>query len=200
MNRSGFLFAALFASSLLGQPALAAPQESVPPSVVAAPEAETTPPQEPSIVDSLLGKANELIGTPYRNGGASPLTGFDCSGFVSYLFKSNLDVTLPRSSKDMSRVGESVEKDELKPGDLLFFKTVKRGISHVGIYMGNGQFIHSPWLGRSVEIAHLNYAYWSKRFVVAKRLDLPETESGKPSPQLAAVIKAVSNPQQGTTK
>lgn len=140
-----------------------------------APAGTATMSGDDNVIGQLLGKAHELIGTPYRNGGMSPLTGFDCSGFVGYLFKTNLAMNLPRTSKDMSRVGDKVNKNELKPGDLLFFNTVKRGISHVGIYLGDGKFIHSPWHGSSVEVAYLGMKYWTKRFAVAKRLDLPET-------------------------
>jgi cell wall-associated NlpC family hydrolase len=130
-----------------------------------------------SAFDELLGRATELIGIPYRNGGISPATGFDCSGFVSYLFKTNLGMSLPRSSKDMSHVGEKVDKNDLQPGDLLFFKTMRRGISHVGIYMGDGKFIHSPWHGSSVEVAYLGVQYWKNRLVVAKRVELPQLSS-----------------------
>lgn len=153
----------------------AAPEMTDWPQTPPSPAATAASIQESGLIGGLLGQANELIGVPYRNGGTSPDSGFDCSGFVSYLFKNTLGMNLPRSSKDMSRVGEKVDKTELQPGDLLFFKTVTRGISHVGIYVGNGAFIHSPWLGRSVEVAHLGLKYWTNRFVVAKRLDLPAT-------------------------
>lgn len=173
MNKCGFLFAALLLACLPARMVAAAPQDSA--LAASAPAGATTLGGEANVVDQLLGKAHELIGTPYRNGGMSPLTGFDCSGFVGYLFKTNLAMNLPRTSKDMSRVGDKVDKNELKPGDLLFFNTVKRGISHVGIYLGDGKFIHSPWHGSSVEVAYLGMKYWTKRFAVAKRLDLPET-------------------------
>jgi cell wall-associated NlpC family hydrolase len=198
MKKSGFFLAILATSWLLARPALAIPQESAvletklqdSKSVVTLINGDSTE-ATADVIGNLLGKANELIGTPYRSGGSSPLSGFDCSGFVGYLFKTNLAMSLPRSSKDMSRVGEKVEKSELKPGDLLFFKTVKRSISHVGIYVGDGKFIHSPWHGRSVEVAHLSMKYWTSRFAIAKRLDLPETLSNP----LSATPPAAATPQ-----
>lgn len=153
--------------------------------------AQNTPSDD--VINNLLSKASELIGTPYRSGGMSPLIGFDCSGFVGYLFKTNLAMSLPRSSKDMSRVGAPVEKTELKPGDLLFFKTVKRSISHVGIYVGDGKFIHSPWHGRSVEVAQLGMKYWTNRFAVAKRLDLTQPTDSKAN-LLPAMATPITNP------
>lgn len=173
MMKSGIFLATLLFSCLLARTAMAAPQETAP---ADAPSTNETPTAEQAnVINHLLSKANELIGTPYRNGGMSPLTGFDCSGFVGYLFRTNLAMNLPRSSKDMSHVGDKVDKNELKPGDLLFFNTVKRGISHVGIYVGDGKFIHSPWHGSSVEVAYLGIKYWTKRFAIAKRLNLPES-------------------------
>ncbi len=180
MMKSGIFLATLLFSCLLARTTVAAPQDSAPNAsteselkLATALTAKQDADAKHGIIGGLLNKATDLIGTPYRLGGTTPDSGFDCSGFVGYLFKTNLNLNLPRTSKDMSQVGDKIDKDELKPGDLLFFKTVKRSISHVGIYVGDGKFIHSPWHGSSVEVAYLGMKYWSKRFAVAKRVDLP---------------------------
>lgn len=114
--------------------------------------------------------AISLEGTPYKFGGTSPNTGFDCSGFVGHVFRQSLGKTLPRSSEEISRVGREQESDELQPGDLVFFNTLNRSYSHVGIYLGDGQFIHSPSTGKSVSIANMNESYWRKRYNGARRV------------------------------
>lgn len=115
--------------------------------------------------------AISLEGTPYKYGGTSPDTGFDCSGFVGHVFKQSLGKTLPRSSEQISRVGREQESDELQPGDLVFFNTLDKSYSHVGIYLGEGQFIHSPSTGKSVSIANMNESYWRKRYDGARRVN-----------------------------
>lgn len=118
--------------------------------------------------DTLLPIAKKFIGVPYAWGGTSP-SGFDCSGYISYVYKQ-LDVDLPRISKDMAKAGESVKRSELRVGDLVFFNTYGSDISHAGIYIGNNQFIHSQD-GKGVSISALNDPfYWGKRFVGATRV------------------------------
>ncbi len=123
---------------------------------------------------SLLDRAKDFLGTPYRYGGRTP-KGFDCSGFVSFVFDS-FGVTLPRSSLHQAKQGESIDLDEIQPGDLLFFKTrgKKNRISHVGIYLGEGQFIHAGSWGsrksRCVKISELDGSYYVKRLVSARRV------------------------------
>lgn len=124
----------------------------------------------PHIRDLLL-RAMALIGTPYRPGGISPDTGFDCSGFVRYVFQSS-GLTLPRTSDEMSQVGNRVEKNELQPGDLVFFDTLSRPFSHVGIYLGEHRFIHAPSNGGRVEIVNLTDRYWLRRYNGARRIGL----------------------------
>lgn len=111
-----------------------------------------------------------LIGIDYRWGGNEPENGLDCSGLVRYVFQEVTGVTLPRSAKEMSRVGAKVAISDLKPGDLVFFNTRRFAFSHVGIYLGDGQFIHAPARGREVEVATLDKNFWQKRFSGARRL------------------------------
>ena len=110
-----------------------------------------------------------LIGVNYKFGGNTPETGLDCSGLVRYVFAQVTGVDLPRTAREMSRVGDKVA-DELKPGDLVFFNTRRFAFSHVGIYLGDNQFIHAPRRGREVEITMIDKNYWQKRFNGARRL------------------------------
>jgi cell wall-associated NlpC family hydrolase len=111
-----------------------------------------------------------LIGINYKWGGTTPETGLDCSGLVRYVFQQVTGVTLPRTAKEMSRVGDKVALDDLKPGDLVFFNTRRFAFSHVGIYLGDNRFIHAPARGREVEVATLDKSFWHKRFNGARRL------------------------------
>jgi cell wall-associated NlpC family hydrolase len=111
-----------------------------------------------------------LIGINYKWGGTTPETGLDCSGLVRYVFQQVTGVTLPRTAQEMSRVGDKVALDELKPGDLVFFNTRRFAFSHVGIYLGDNRFIHAPSRGREVEVATLDKSFWHKRFNGARRL------------------------------
>ena len=111
-----------------------------------------------------------LIGVNYKFGGNTPESGLDCSGLVRYVFAQVTGVDLPRTAREMSRVGDKVAVDELKPGDLVFFNTRRFAFSHVGIYLGDNQFIHAPRRGREVEITMIDKNYWQKRFNGARRL------------------------------
>lgn len=119
----------------------------------------------------ILLSAMSLEGTKYKYGGSSPETGFDCSGFVNYVYNQAANLKLPRTSRGISRVGQSVNKTELAPGDLVFFNTSRRAFSHVGIYVGDGKFIHAPRTGSFVRVESMHTSYWKKRFNGAKRLD-----------------------------
>lgn len=121
-------------------------------------------------MNGLTDYALSLKGTPYRYGGTSPDNGFDCSGFVGHVFKHSLGKSLPRSSDDISRVGVAQKSAMLRPGDLVFYNTLNRTFSHVGIYVGNGQFIHSPSSGKTVSIVNMNEPYWRKRYNGARRI------------------------------
>jgi cell wall-associated NlpC family hydrolase len=114
--------------------------------------------------------ALELIGIRYKWGGSTPETGLDCSGLVRFVFQQVTGVTLPRTAKDMSRLGDQVAVADLKPGDLVFFNTRRFAYSHVGIYLGDNRFVHSPRRGRDVEVATLDSGFWQKRFDGARRL------------------------------
>ncbi len=122
---------------------------------------------------ALLAMAMKLRDIRYVRGGRDPSTGFDCSGFVRYVFAHAIGLQLPNNSASQFLAGLKVQRADMQPGDLVFFRTHgKRRISHVGIYISNGRFIHSPSTGKSVEISRLDQGYWAKRFAGAKR---PET-------------------------
>jgi hypothetical protein len=125
---------------------------------------------EDAIGDLLL-QAVSLLGVAYRFGGASPASGLDCSGFIQYVFKKSLKLTLPRTATEMARLGRPVERQDLVPGDLVFFNTRGFIFSHVGIYMGNGKFIHAPRTGKHVEVSNLTQRYWLARYNGARRFD-----------------------------
>ncbi|WP_460878932.1 C40 family peptidase [Rhodanobacter koreensis] len=119
---------------------------------------------------ALITMAMNLRDIRYVRGGRDPSTGFDCSGFVRYVFAHAIGLQLPTNSASQFLAGLKVNRADMKPGDLVFFRTHgKRNISHVGIYISEGRFIHSPATGKSVEISSLNDAYWAKRFAGAKR-------------------------------
>jgi len=120
--------------------------------------------------DVVVGALN-MIGVRYRWGGNSPDSGLDCSGFVRYVFQDTLGLALPRRAEEMSRVGEKVRMSELKPGDLVFFNTMRRTFSHVGIYIGDNKFVHSPSTGSTIRVDDLDDGYWEKRFTGARRIE-----------------------------
>ena len=119
----------------------------------------------------VLVNALSLTGVKYAYGGNSPETGFDCSGFVRYVFKQAASLTLPHSALAISQLGKTVPKSELQPGDLVFFNTLKNTFSHVGIYLGNNRFIHSPSVGGKVRVENMQDGYWANRFSGAQRID-----------------------------
>ncbi len=115
-------------------------------------------------------EAMSLIGIHYRRGGNSPENGLDCSGLVRYVFRANRMAELPRTSAEMSKLGEHIEQKDLQPGDLVFFHTLRHAFSHVGIYLGDNKFIHAPSAGGKVRIESMDLAYWRKRFNGARRI------------------------------
>jgi cell wall-associated NlpC family hydrolase len=114
--------------------------------------------------------ALSLVGIDYRYGGETPDRGLDCSGLIRYVFQQVTGVTLPRTAKELSRIGKDIRTAELEPGDLVFFNTRRFAFSHVGIYLGNDRFIHAPSRGGEVGVASLASAYWQKRYNGARRL------------------------------
>jgi len=127
--------------------------------------------KEEGRIRRMLNRALALLGTPYRWGGSTPESGFDCSGLVGYVFRTTLGVELPRISRDMANVGELIRDPKaLVEGDLVFFSRRGKNVDHVGIYIGNGQFVHSPRTGKNVEISTLTTGYWSQKFLKARRV------------------------------
>jgi len=124
-----------------------------------------------SSIDNVIDRAHSLLGTPYKLGGTSVRQGFDCSSFLVYLFKTEANIHLPRTTTAMHRsTAATVKRDALKPGDAVFFRGNGRGqVSHVGLYIGEGKFIHSPRTGKSVRIDSLANSYWSRNYTTAKR-------------------------------
>ena len=123
--------------------------------------------------------AMNFLGVRYKRGGNSAETGFDCSGFTRYVFENSVGLVLPRRADQQARNAGllAVKKDELKPGDLVFFNTMRRAFSHVGIYVGEGKFIHAPRTGGQVRIEDMSASSWAKRFNGARRAELPATEA-----------------------
>ena len=122
-------------------------------------------------------KASELVvnamgflGVPYKRGGTSAETGFDCSGFVRLVFKDSVGAQLPRTAAEMSQVGQRIDTSQLKPGDLVFFNTMRRTFSHVGIYLGDNHFLHAPRTGAEVRVENMEDSYWIKRYNGARRI------------------------------
>lgn len=123
-----------------------------------------------SASEALIDHGMGYLGIRYRRGGTSPETGLDCSGLVQNVFRHSLGLQLPRTAADMARLGEKVDKHELMPGDLVFFKTSRRAFSHVGIYVGEGRFLHSPSSGGVVRVESMGKKYWRARYNGARRL------------------------------
>jgi cell wall-associated NlpC family hydrolase len=115
-------------------------------------------------------RALSLLGVPYRYGGNTPNTGLDCSGLVKLVFQETVGLALPRRSDDMSRFGQSVGWTDLQPGDLVFFNTMRHAFSHVGIYLGDNRFVHSPRPGKAVRVEDMRESYWIRRYNGARRL------------------------------
>lgn len=121
----------------------------------------------------LVVTAMGFLGVPYRRGGNSLETGFDCSGFVRAIYQQTVGLMLPRRANEQAAATQTIDKRELQPGDLVFFNTMKRTFSHVGIYVGDGKFIHSPKPGAQVRVEDMGARYWSHRFDGARRVLQP---------------------------
>ena len=115
------------------------------------------------------------VGARYHYGGASPDTGFDCSGLVAHVYERAWGLSLPRRTEEQRRIGRAVKRSDLQPGDLVFYNTRNRPYSHVGIYLGDGNFVHAPRPGQRVRVESVESPYWRARWNGARRLDPPST-------------------------
>ncbi len=118
-----------------------------------------------------------FLGVPYRLGGNTVETGFDCSGFVKAMYEQTVGLILPRKAEQQAAATQLIDRSELQPGDLVFFNTLRRAFSHVGIYIGDGKFIHSPKPGAQVRVENMGLAYWNQRFDGARRVTTAETNN-----------------------
>ena len=123
-----------------------------------------------STATDLISTAMGFLGVPYRRGGTDSVTGFDCSGFVVALYKESLGLVLPRTAAEQANSTQSIEMADLQPGDLVFFNTMRRAFSHVGVYLGDGKFIHAPRTGAQVRVEDMGVSYWQTRFNGARRV------------------------------
>ena len=143
----------------------------VAPSPAPAPIA-TPPPAGPERSEALL-QTLLALGLDYRYGGTSPATGFDCSGLVAHVYEQAWGIRLPHNTLAQSKAGVPVEAADLAAGDLVFYNTLNRPYSHVGIYVGDGRFVHAPKSGARVRVESMRSAYWAQRFSGARRVEPP---------------------------
>ena len=125
---------------------------------------QPTLPADVPIRQALLAQANQHLGTPYKFGGQSPTEGFDCSGLTSYIYRTSNGINLPRTAAEQAQATRTISFEQLRPGDLIFFRTSGAGINHVGIYVGNNNFIHAASGGGRVTVDNLDRSYWQQRF------------------------------------
>lgn len=125
----------------------------------------------------LVVNAMALLGVPYKRGGNSFDTGFDCSGFVRAIYEQTAGLVLPRKAEQQAAATQKIDKADLQPGDLVFFNTLRRTFSHVGIYVGDGKFIHSPKPGAEVRVEDMRMSYWAHRFDGARRVPVTDASS-----------------------
>lgn len=135
----------------------------------------------------LVMSAMNFLGVPYRRGGNSADSGFDCSGFTRHIFENSLGLVLPRRADEQATTAGlmAIHRSELKPGDLVFFNTMKRTFSHVGIYVGDDKFIHAPRAGAEVRIEDMRESYWARRFTGARRADLTAATAATLAPTVS---------------
>ena len=159
--------------------------------MLSVPDSSETPPAktENALVGRIRDKASDMVltamnflGVPYVRGGSSVERGFDCSGFTRHVFEMSVGLVLPRPVDEQATAKGliKVKREELKPGGLVFFNTLKRTFSHVGIYVGDGKFIHSPRTGGEVRVEDMRQSYWAKRFNGARRAEITAPEATVP--------------------
>ena len=137
-----------------------------------APAAAASTDPAPGIGEGPLAHLLHAVGTRYQYGGRSPESGFDCSGLIAHVFEQSRGLALPRTAAGQSRIGKPVKRRDLIPGDLVFYNTRNRPYSHVGMYIGNGRFVHAPKPGARVRVERVDTSYWRTRFNGARRLDI----------------------------
>jgi cell wall-associated NlpC family hydrolase len=157
---------------------------------------------QPGFVSQVRDKASDMVvtamnflGVRYKRGGNDADTGFDCSGFTRQVFETSLGLVLPRRADEQAKAAGlvKIKKDELQPGDLVFFNTLRRTFSHVGIYIGEGKFIHAPKPGGEVRVESMNFAYWAKRFTGARRADATtEQAAASAQPPVPTMLQTVA--------
>ncbi len=157
--RFNSLFYIVLFTALAGCAAVPPPPAPAPQPVAARPE------RAEALLQALM-----ALGVDYQNGGASPETGFDCSGLVAHVFREAWGIRLPRTASEQSTAGTAVSLAELQAGDLVFYDTLGRPYSHVGIYLGDGRFVHAPKSGAKVRVEELRSGYWTQRFNGARRI------------------------------
>lgn len=123
-----------------------------------------------NVTQDVILEGLKLVGVRYKMGGNSVENGLDCSSFVQMVFKESIGAYLPRTAREQSQVGEQIDASQLQPGDLVFFNTMRRTFSHVGIYLGDNHFMHAPRAGSEVRVENMNNSYWQSRFNGARRI------------------------------
>ena len=145
----------------------------------------------------LVLSAMNFLGVRYRRGGNTVEDGFDCSGFTRHVFENSVGLLLPRRADEQAKLAQltTVNRDDLRPGDLVFFDTMRRTFSHVGIYVGDGKFIHAPKPGAAVRIEDMRVAYWAKRYNGARRAPLEDAPSlGELRKTLSTYLRSEDRP------
>jgi cell wall-associated NlpC family hydrolase len=189
-GRSSLSFASALVLAIAASAAFAAPDERADSGTIVAADngaqAPATPANdsmiatEPGLLSRVHDRASEMVssamnfvGVHYRRGGTSAETGFDCSGLTRHVFETSLGLVLPRRADEQAKAPGliAVKREELQPGDLVFFNTMKKTFSHVGIYIGDNLFVHAPRRGKDVRTDDLSFAYWAKRFTGARRAE-----------------------------
>lgn len=154
------------------------------------------------VTDKVESKTSELVvnalgflGVPYKRGGNTAETGFDCSGFVRAIYTQTIGLVLPRRAEQQAAATQKIDKSELQPGDLVFFNTMRRAFSHVGIYVGNGKFVHSPRPGGEVRVEDMGISYWASRFDGARRVT-PEASANAAAANTPAATPSPTDNQR----
>lgn len=184
MPKSRAAVAALFLAALAAAGGAGSPARAAQPVAQAVADSAADSDDSANPGQQLVRHSLSLIGVRYRLGGTSPATGLDCSGLVQHVFDEALGFALPRRAEQMSRTGTPVSLDALQPGDLVFFHTLRRAFSHVGIYIGENRFVHAPSSGKRVRIESIGSRYWARRFNGARRV-VPE-----PQPRTGEFLQA----------